>query len=94
MKYVGATNSFIRWPFIIEGMLIGFVSAAFTIGIVGLLYNVLARKIVESDAFAKMNISLLGFTDMFNQIVLVYIILGMGIGIVGSVVSMRKYLKV
>ena len=94
MKYVGATNSFIRWPFIIEGVLIGIVAGLLSILVVGIIYNVLSQKIVASQVFTNMNISLLGFSDIFNLIVIVYMILGMGIGIIGSSVSMRKYLKV
>ena len=94
MKYVGATNSFIRWPFIIEGVLIGIVAGLLSILVVGIIYNVLSQKIVASQVFTNMNISLLGFSDIFNLIVIVYMILGMGIVIIGRSVSMRKHLIV
>lgn len=94
MKYVGATNSFIRWPFIVEGIIIGLVAGVISIAIVGLAYNAIAQKIVASDVMASMSISLLGFSDMFALIAIVYVILGVGIGVLGSSISMRKYLKV
>ena len=94
MKYVGATNSFIRWPFIVEGIIIGIISAAISIVILGINYKLIAGKILESQVVSAMNISLLTFSDMFGLIVLVYAILGIGIGVLGSCISMRRYLKV
>ena len=88
MKYVGATNNFIRWPFIVEGMIIGILASITSIVIVGGAYSVLA-------GFLKtINISLVGFKDMISSIIVVYMLLGIGIGALGSVISMRKYLKV
>ncbi|MBR0490978.1 MAG: permease-like cell division protein FtsX [Clostridia bacterium] len=94
MKYVGATNNFIRWPFIVEGMIIGIFASAISIILIGLLYNMLADAIVNADFIKRMNISLLPFADMFNYILVTYMGLGMGIGAIGSIISMRKYLKV
>lgn len=94
MKYVGATNSFIRWPFIVEGVLIGILAGAISILVIGVAYNAVAEKIVESQILASMNIGLLTFADMFGLIGIVYLVLGVGIGILGSTISMRKYLKV
>lgn len=94
MKYVGATNSFIRWPFIVEGIIIGVISGAISIIILGINYNLIANKILESQVVSAMNINLLTFADMFGLIVLVYTILGVGIGVLGSCISMRRYLKV
>ena len=56
--------------------------------------GVLANKILESQVVSAMSINLLTFADMFGLIVLVYTILGVGIGILGSCISMRRYLKV
>lgn len=94
MKYVGATNSFIRWPFIVEGIIIGIISGAISIIILGINYNLIANKILESQVVSAMSINLLTFADMFGLIVLVYTILGVGIGILGSCISMRRYLTV
>lgn len=94
MKYVGATNSFIRWPFIVEGMIIGIIAAFITILIVGGLYNLAANGIMNSEITKTLPLSLVSFSDMFNLIILTYLALGIGIGIVGSSISMRKYLEV
>ena len=94
MKYVGATNGFIRWPFIVEGMIIGIIASAISILIVGIAYNVIAEQLVNSQFMQVINMSLISFSDMFNSIIFVYMLLGIGIGALGSVISMRKYLKV
>ena len=94
MKYVGATNGFIRWPFIIEGILIGVIAAMISILILGLGYNFLINKIMESSVTSMINITLLPFAEVFKLVIVVYLGLGIGIGTLGSIISMRKYLEV
>ena len=94
MKYVGATNGFIRGPFIVEGVIIGIISAFLTLGIVGIIYNGALSKILDSAVMQRVTISLYGFSELFIRVLFVYLILGIGIGILGSIISMRKYLKV
>lgn len=94
MKYVGATNSFIRWPFIVEGVMIGIISAFISVLIVGVSYNVIVAKLLESAIVQNLGVTLVTFGDMFNLILIVYLILGTGIGVLGSILSMRKYLEV
>lgn len=94
MKYVGATNGFIRWPFIIEGILIGVIAAMISILILGLGYNFLINKIMESSVTSMINITLLPFAEVFKLVIIVYLSLGIGIGTMGSVISMRRYLEV
>ena len=94
MKYVGATNGFIRWPFIVEGIFIGIIAGMISLGLVGGAYSVIAEKMVNTDFMQVIGMSLLRFSDMFTLIVIVYLILGIGIGALGSIISMRKYLKV
>ena len=94
MKYVGATNSFIRWPFIVEGIIIGAVAGLISILIIGGLYNLILDKITDTTLSNLIGVSLLEFRDMFSSIIIVYSILGIGIGIIGSTISMKKYLEV
>ena len=94
MKYVGATNGFIRWPFIVEGMIIGIISSAISILLVAVAYNFIAEQMVNSQFMKMVGVSLVGFSDMFSSIIFVYMLLGIGIGAIGSIISMRKYLKV
>lgn len=94
MKYVGATNSFIRWPFMIEGIIIGIVSAALTLLIIGAIYNVVLEKIQMSNVLQTMGVNLLQFNELVQLISIVYLILGIGVGVIGSSISMKKYLEV
>ncbi len=94
MKYVGATNNFIRWPFIVEGIIIGLISAAISVLVLGLLYNMVTGSILESAVMSRMQITLLNFTDIIHSVIFVYLLLGIGIGTIGSSISMRKYLEV
>ena len=94
MKYIGATNNFIRWPFVIEGIIIGILAAIITLVVVGNVYGFVVQKLEESAVLQIMNIELYQFTDLLQNIVIVYIVLGVGIGIIGSSISMKKYLEV
>ena len=94
MKYVGATDSFIRWPFVIEGIIIGIVAALISILILGVAYNLITNAMSGSNMLNRMGLKLLGFSDMTTLLVIVYMTLGIGIGALGSSISMRKYLQV
>ena len=94
MKYVGATNGFIRWPFVVEGIFIGILAGILSLGLVGGVYSIIAEKMVNTEFMQVIGMSLVSFSDMFGLIVAVYLILGIGIGTLGSMISMRKYLKV
>ena len=94
MKYVGATNGFIRAPFMIEGIIIGIVSSIISLGLVGALYNWCAIKLAQAETIQTIGINLIQFKELFSSILIVYVILGVGLGIIGSRVSMKKYLDV
>ena len=94
MKYVGATNSFIRWPFLVEGIIIGIIAAVITLLIIGVLYDVVIQNIEASRVLQQMEITLLKFSELAKPIAVVYAVLGIGVGIIGSSVSMKKYLEV
>lgn len=94
MKYVGATNSFIRWPFAVEGMIIGLLSGIISIVLLYGIYSLASSNDSFLGFISKMGLTLLHFSDMFTLIILVYLILGIVVGVLGSTISMRKYLKV
>lgn len=94
MKYVGATNSFIRWPFVVEGIIIGLFSGAISLAIIAGIYMGICQSAGFVSFLAKLGLQLLEFSEMFNLILIIYLILGVGIGVLGSSLSMRKYLKV
>ena len=94
MKYVGATNSFIRWPFIVEGIILGIISGLLSVAIIGIAYTLIANKLATIPLMILIDWKLIQFKDMFSLILLVYMGLGIGIGIIGSSISMKKYLDV
>ena len=93
MKYVGATNNFIRAPFIVEGIVIGVIAVAASLLITGGIYE-LVYSACNSMITATFNCQLLLFKDIFYENLLVFSVLGIGIGVLGSSLSMKKYLKV
>ncbi len=94
MKYVGATNGFIRWPFMVEGMLIGLISVLISLLILAFSYNAVVTQIQQSLINSMINIPLLTFQELFKTLLIVYLVLGIGIGALGSAISMKKYLEV
>ena len=94
MKYIGATNSFIRAPFVVEGIIIGTIASMLSVVLIGLAYNMISSRIVGSSLNNIIGFNLLSFQDLFSLIIIVYALLGIGIGIIGSAMSMRRYLKV
>lgn len=94
MKYVGATNSFIRWPFLVEGIIIGVVAGAISVGIIGLAYTYIVGQISGTSFFEIANIKFIEFSSMSELLILVYLGLGIGVGAIGSTISMKKYLEV
>ncbi len=94
MKYVGATDNFIRWPFIIEGIIIGIMAAALSIAVLALVYALVSNAMAGSIILNNIGMSLLTFSDMLTLLIVVYLGLGIGIGALGSAFSMRKYLQV
>ena len=90
MKYIGATDSFIRWPFIIEGVVIGLIGSTIGFFAVTLTYRFFLNKyLFELDIFKFIDVSVIA-----NQIALVYLFIGVIVGALGSAVSIRKYLQV
>ena len=94
MKYVGATNGFIRWPFVVEGMIIGIIASLISIVIVGGAYSLIQDQFASSTFIKIIGTNLVSLQDMLTSIIFVYLLLGIGIGAIGSIISMRKYLKV
>lgn len=91
MKAVGATNWFIRWPFMIEGMILGTISGIVSLGVLWGLYA-LAEK-VFAQTLSLIGFSLVPFSEYWWQILLVFVAIGLFTGGFGSLVSMAKYLK-
>lgn len=94
MKYIGATNWFVRWPFIIEGLILGLVGSLLAIAITYGLYGVVYGFMTSGSNLSFMNSYILEIGQIIGNISAVFISLGIGIGTVGSVISVRRYLEV
>lgn len=91
MKLVGATNYFIRWPFVIEGALIGGIGSVTTVGLLFLGYQQLVNAF---SGDLTLGLVLLPLSDIWVFLSVLLIAIGLLIGIWGSTVSIRKFLKV
>ena len=92
MKLVGATNAFIRWPFFVEGAMIGFISSALTTGAVLFGYSKII-SLTQLD-MSLMLISLVPIKEIGWLTAGLILVIGTLIGMLGSTISIRKYLKV
>jgi cell division transport system permease protein len=90
MKIVGATNGFIRWPFIFEGCILGAAGGIIAFFAEKLLYNEMVVKIGELTSLFQM----LDFSVMAKSLLLIYIAFGFAVGTFGSSLTISKYLKV
>ncbi|MGI6009894.1 MAG: permease-like cell division protein FtsX [Ruminococcus sp.] len=94
MKLIGATNGFVRAPFIIEGLLIGLIGAVIPLVILYFMYNRAVTYILEKFNILSDIVSFLAARQVFEVLIPAGLILGMGIGFIGSAITIRKHLKV
>jgi len=92
MKSVGATDWFIRWPFMVEGMVLGLISSVIAIGLVWLINDFAIKKIMEVF-YAVLDASPVEFTQYVLPMLGCFVAVGVVIGSIGSAFSIRKYLK-
>lgn len=90
MKYVGATDWFIRWPFLLEGMTLGFFGAVVAFILINSIYSGLLERIHATLAF----LPLLPTSPLLLYVDLFLLVTGTGIGALGSYISLRKFLRV
>ena len=89
MKYIGATDWFVRWPFLIEGMVLGLIGSSLAIGILAVAYNYLYIAV-------KINIPMIALLpiEQFYDYALGFLGIGMLIGAFGSSFSIKRFLNV
>jgi cell division transport system permease protein len=92
MKYVGATNWFIRGPLLAEGMMIGCISALISIGLIWTIYARLVG-LFSTQALLLFSTSFVEVNFMMKNLVWIFIALGVSIGAFGSILSMRRFLN-
>lgn len=92
MKLIGATDVFVRSPFIIEGMVIGLIGSIVPLGIIYILYN----KAIEfmAEKFSIISLEFLSQEYIFSYLVPISLCIGLGVGLFGSITTIRKHLKV
>ena len=94
MKLIGATDYFVRAPFVVEGIVIGLIGAAIPLGILYTMYGRVIEYIGENFTFISNMMKFLPVNEVFHTLVPVALILGVGIGFIGSRITIRKHLKV
>lgn len=94
MKYIGATDFFVRSPFVVEGMLIGLIGAAIPLGFIYTVYNMVLSYVTERFSMLSSLLSFVTVEEIFHVLVPVSLGLGVGIGFLGSFTTVRKHLRV
>ena len=95
MKLIGATDSFVRGPFVVEGIILGLIGSALPLSILYLAYNWLMKQALERFGFlSSMGDSLLDVNEVFQVLLPVGVILGIGIGVIGARSTLKKHLDV
>ena len=92
MKMCGATNSFVRWPFVFEGMILGLTGAVVGFFLQWGIYSLVSRAVSGSDTIQL--IKVLSFQPMALWVLLTFLVTGLLIGVVGSLLAIRKFLQV
>ncbi|MBQ2061484.1 MAG: permease-like cell division protein FtsX [Oscillospiraceae bacterium] len=92
MKMVGATDGFIRWPFVYEGLLLGILSAAFAFCFQWLLYRAIAESIANSDTLQLLRI--VPFEQIYVPVAIAFGAVGVFVGVGGSLTAIRRFLRV
>ncbi|WP_312653162.1 permease-like cell division protein FtsX [Aminipila sp.] len=91
MKYVGATNWFIRGPFLIEGIVIGMISAGIAVITVAFVYGKIV-DLIGQDLFLILSTPMVSKSFLTTNLISIFMAIGISIGACGSIVSMRRFL--
>lgn len=94
MKLIGATDYFVRAPFVVEGIVIGLIGAAIPLGILYALYGKIVMYISDKFSFISNMMKFLSVNEIFHNLIPVALVLGVGIGFIGSRITIRKHLRV
>lgn len=93
MKYLGATNWFVKAPFIWGGVIVGVLSSVIATGLTYLIYSKLTG-IIGSDVLRILSVSLVPAEQLTNVLLIMFLSIGIGIGVIGSAISIRRFLNV
>ena len=93
MKSVGATNWFIRWPFMVEGMVLGAISGILSLAVVWGLYRLVQPSVSSMLTMVSRGFTTVSFLDYVVYILVAFLVIGIVSGGIGSLISIQKYLK-
>ena len=94
MKLIGATNVFVRAPFIIEGVIIGAVGSAIPLVLLYYMYDKILTYVAGRFKVVTTLFAFVSQHDLFKTMIPVGLVLGIGVGLVGSILTTRKHLRV
>ena len=94
IKYIGATNSYVRLPFIIEGVIMGIIGAIISVIVISTGYLLIEDNIINYIGNANYNIIIPSMTNLILKLMTIEILIASFIGVIGSCISIRKYLNV
>lgn len=94
MKYIGATDFFVRCPFVVEGMIIGLIGSIVPLGIVYLIYNNVIGFVLNKFTVLSSILKFLSVQEVFHVLLPVSLVIGVGIGFIGSFITVRKHIRV
>lgn len=94
MKYIGATDIFVRGPFIVEGMTIGLIGSAIPVIILRILYPMVVDFVLEHFSILNRLLAFMDVNQVFNVLIPASLGIGLGIGFIGSYMTLRKHVRV
>ena len=94
MKLIGATNFFVRAPFIVEGVIIGLVGSVIPLVLIYYAYDTVLKYVVGRLTLIKKLFEFVSLHDLFKVLVPATLLIGVGIGLLGSIFTTKKHLKI
>lgn len=92
MKMVGATSTFIRWPFVVQGLILGLLGSLISFVMEWGIYTLFSTKLMATSGLSFMTV--IPFAAVSIPIFLAFTVVGLGVGVIGSLLAIRNYLKV
>ena len=93
MKYLGATNWFVKAPFIWGGIIVGVLSSVIATGLTYLIYKKVV-EIIGTDVIRILSVSVVPAEQLIQYLLAMFLVIGIGIGVIGSSISIRRFLNV
>ena len=94
MKYIGATDAFVNAPFFVEGIVIGLIGAIIPVAILRYIYGGVVNFVLGKFSVLQNILAFMPASEVFNVLIPVAVILGIGIGLIGSFFAVRKHADV